>query len=571
MAVADTKSDRDLGSLLLILSAFTAISLFPIPNEIRPIFLTIGSFGLLLYSILFSIKKSLSYNSFVFILSIVIFSFWLFAFPVAINGNDDNMAYLIFADDFYDNFHKTIQPLSERRLFSVGGVYAFQAPFMHWLGLSGLQLVEPAFGILLFIAIFLSGQKMPAAGAICGLALIAIMPAMGSSVLANTSSTFILGAISFALVATVMRVSSSKNPSHLDIALIIALPLAATLFRPTTAPFNALISGGAVIYLMMRNILSFKQLSIALIPAIITFFLALLPYHGVGETYLYPILGKGSHVSADRDFFVGIEELGRHASNLLSAISHSPLFLGATACAICAVVLGDRASRPAMAAILLAFVAFAVLTVVATDGLASMRYVAPVSMAVLFASLKVVLVAMASPVDRLEKRIPWLGAITVLGTLLGLLAIRGFSQDVVDKRLETHAIPKEEDRLLARIAGAIRENTRAEEKVLLAGIHQGRFLLHHLNREVLIMDQPGMLLPWRPEITNYADGLMSYLKSQNVRAILSLPLKCGAQRIKQSPKGWAEYIQFAHMTNEAALCTFPGKRIRFDGYELIIL
>ena len=120
-------------SVILYTSLFSLLAQWNIPTEIRHIYLSIGSVSALIFAFIVLFYELRS-DKILFTFVVFLLLYWLFAFPAAINGNDDNTAYLIFARDFYDSIQKTIQPLSERRIFSVGGIYAFQAPVIHWIG-----------------------------------------------------------------------------------------------------------------------------------------------------------------------------------------------------------------------------------------------------------------------------------------------------------------------------------------------------------------------------------------------------------------------------------------------------
>ena len=196
--------------LYLVLAGFTALSLAPLPDFIRPAILTTGAFGILTLAGSLTAVQAVT-RSWVLLLSVVgITIFWATAFPVAINGIDDNGAYLIFVEAFYNNFDDTIQPLSERRLFSVGGGYAFQAPFMRWLGLQALILAEPILGLLLFATAFLSDRRVPILGTLCAMSVLAFFPALGASVLANTASAFVLGSMTYVLLILAIRIPRNR-------------------------------------------------------------------------------------------------------------------------------------------------------------------------------------------------------------------------------------------------------------------------------------------------------------------------------------------------------------------------
>ncbi len=193
---------------------------------------------------------------------------------------------------------KTIQPLSERRLFSVGGNYALQAPVMHWIGIRGLSLVEPVLGLILFFIVITAKRttNSPIQGYFLVGAL-ALIPLGGSKVLANTASVFVLSAFTLALLETGRSILQNRKATWFEIILLVVLPLSASIFRPTTAPFNLLISGFILLFIITK-LKAGKKVLITGAAALTIFYFALYPCHQVSNTYLYPIMGRGFHITA---------------------------------------------------------------------------------------------------------------------------------------------------------------------------------------------------------------------------------------------------------------------------------
>ena len=73
--------------------------------------------------------------------------FWIFAFYPALNGNDDFKAYLFFLERTALEGSLSVDPLSARRMLSLGGL-SFSGSLSN-LDLNFLSIVEPTLGILL--------------------------------------------------------------------------------------------------------------------------------------------------------------------------------------------------------------------------------------------------------------------------------------------------------------------------------------------------------------------------------------------------------------------------------------
>lgn len=199
--------------------------------------------------------------------------YWTFAYPPAINGNDDNTAYLVFASKTVDYRHLPVEPLSERRAFSLGGSYPFQGSIIDIFGVNYLTIFEPALGVLLLsFLVICSGKNFYSR--IIPISFIAFTPLFGSKILANTASTFILSFYTLVMIFLLYLLYKKSNYSQLfkiiTFVLIVLSAVLAMTLRPTTVPFNALI----IVFLFLMYTLRKEYKTIVL---------SSLCYH-----YLYP-------------------------------------------------------------------------------------------------------------------------------------------------------------------------------------------------------------------------------------------------------------------------------------------
>lgn len=554
--------------LLLATAAFMSLALSPLLADAaaRPMVLSVGTFGLIIVCAVYVLKASAAQSPVLTITTAIVVGYWIFAFPGAINSNDDNGAYLIFSEAFYDRFEDTIQPLSERRLFSVGGLYAFQAPVMHFFGPRGLSLIEPAFGLLLFAAILFSNRNRSVLALTAIIGLLALTPAAGSRGLANTSSAFVLGAMSFALILVTLRIFATGRPRTVDVAIVVAIPLAAMLLRPTTAPFNcmvALIAALAIVFVGGRR--DIVRLGLLAALSLAAFAAALLPYHEIGQTYLYPLFGRGTHLTAEGYSISGSIDPSTHVANMIR-LAQDPLFLGSLLAALVSCVVSRGKTRLAYSTIVVVYVLFTAIVVYATGGLSSMRYVFPVALAIALTSALLIAEALDPWIASVEARTTALRWMALVGIIGGLAAIRVLGDGVVAQRLVQYQPNSADLADINAIAEAVNAATEKGDAVLLAGVGQGRFLVPLIEADVQIMDQPGVLSPW-PEDKAYADGLNQYLKQNGVTAIVARLGDCSG--VQPDPVGWSGMMAMADYRNRSALCALTADRTKIGSFDIL--
>jgi hypothetical protein len=233
-AIESNETDRGGWKFLVWgISLFSIIALYELTDYTRPIFLTAGTLSIYIIAIFIYISfiKTQKISS---ILGLFIILYWSILFPASINGIDDNAAYLIFARDFYYSLDDSLQILSERRIFSVGGLYSFQGTILAWIGLRGMSLVEPVLGLLTIFVIILNRiRDTDRVVAVLLVGAVGMAPLAGSLVIANTASAFTLSAFTLALLELSKDATAGKT-NRRDIFLMVLALCAAALFRPTT-------------------------------------------------------------------------------------------------------------------------------------------------------------------------------------------------------------------------------------------------------------------------------------------------------------------------------------------------
>ncbi len=550
---------------MLYFCVFPLIALWDLPLGIRPWFLTVGfcvgvfgAFGVLVCEA----RKDLLLLG----LSVTVLLYWLFAFPAAINSNDDNNAYLIFAKDFYIDIARTIQPLSERRLFSIGGNYAFQAPVLHWVGIRGLSLVEPTLGLLLIYVIMFGASCRRSLVLCCVSAcLLALLPTGGSKVLANTASVFVLSAFTFALLELGRSLLDDRKIDWTDLLLLVVLPLAASTFRPITMPFNIGVSCLIAILIVIKHGET-KRLAASLLLIFPIFYLALLPYHQVGQTYLFPLLGSGEHISASGHSIAASILWTQHLKQFATIAMTDPFFL--LNLGLSCVLLFGRSDRLRGAAALLVtggYVVFYLLIVVSTGGLASARYVFPVSLALLlsftfecFGSQPIsdnFSRAIGSRFRALRGLLPMIRVVSVLGTVSLLVLVKlVVGPSVIQKRYETYSPNAEISSEIVSVATLANRARAHPGATLLVGTGYDRFIVDRLSGNYFTMDQPGMMSPGLGQGLNYETGLKQFIEAHQIDTIILTHLDCDAIGASQA-SGWSGLMDFGRNRNEEALCS----------------
>jgi hypothetical protein len=542
------------GYVFLLVSLFCLVAQWSVPPGIRPFYLSAGTLTVFLAATVVLISQ-VSKDRLLLTFIVAVLLYWLLAFPPAINGSDDNTAYLIFAKDFYTSLEKTIQPLSERRIFSVGGLYAFQGPVLHWIGQYSLSLVEPVFGLILFFVLVTSRHAQPNNfGSYILVGLLAMTPLAGSKVLANTSSVFLLSAFSFALLELGKDILQKRNADWTQVALLVVLPLAAATFRPTTAPFNGAITLLLVLVVVFRLNESKKTITLGALGLLI-FFLALLPYREIGGTYLYPVLGRGFHITAEGYSISGSVALASHFSNFFKAALVDPLFwtIGALV-VLLARTEHMRQQRLMLLAPYAVYVGCYFLMAVGTGGLAAARYMFPVSLAIVVSLILLVIDAFQNSIFADRRRLTTaLKAGWALAIIGGLVIIRfTVGPAVIEKRLKMYE-PSEDMKPTIEAVQNIVNKTPGATLIVALGVD--RFLVERINGRYFIMDQPGTLSPWMDRKMTYEQGLREFIVNNDIRSIALNTPDCSARKnTPESYVGWAGVAAVASQRNASAIC-----------------
>lgn len=560
--------------LFLALGLFSLVSLvdFGAVGEVRAAFLSAGTGGLYAYALALTVRQ-LRYDPLVLAFVWALLAYWTFAFPPAI-GLDDNSGYLIFAADFLHDLDRTLQPLSERRLFSLGSSYALQAPILHWLGPELLTLVEPVLGLLLLFLLVCERLKGNILAPLL-LGVIALFPFTWGKWLINTSSAYVLAGFSLAILETIRAALRSERPTAVHITLLFLLPLGAAAFRPTTLPFNAGVAGLALLSLAVQRRLALRTLVVAA-PCFALFFAAALPYQRTFGTFLYPVLGRGLHITSVAPSISNTLSLTEHASNLWRVALADFLFAPTI---LLAWVAWKRASEPAVRRTLLwllpLYVGFFALMVFATGGTEPYRYIAPVSIAV-FLTLAVEVLEPAH--EWAQRRLgPYglaLRAAFCLCFLGGLLVVRAkFGDGVVRYRAALNTLPPGQLAQVRRAAGLA--NATGGSAMLIAG-SANRHLAASLSIPYWVVDQPGMVLPRSSQApaASYQDRFVEFLRSNDVRTvILEGKVDCEPRSAAFEYKGWDELMVASRLQNRRAVCAIaPSYRLeQMPNFTLLVL
>jgi hypothetical protein len=299
-----------------------------------------------------------------------------------------------------------------------------------------------------------------------------------------------------------------------------------------------------------RDQIPIFALSIGLCSALLYF--ALKPYHEAFGTFLYPLLGKGHHISGEGFSIPGSVPLSLHYSNVLHATILNPLFLIALVASATIIRLHGQSRISALTAITIgALFVFGAVIAVTTGGLAAFRYTAPVAIATL-CSLGLTLAPELS--RRLVlSRLPqtWLSvfiALTVALLLAGAFLVKG--RHVTDVRLQAYEPTPDQ---ILMISAARSWSDKSEGAVLLVGLEEARYIVQNLKKSYFIMDQPGMLSPSDRGIT-YGEGLAHFIQDKGIRTILLHSQTCDKTRLANVTAGWAGLAQLAADRNAAALC-----------------
>lgn len=558
----------------LFFSIYSLVAQWDWPSVIRPFLLTVG----LLISIIvatYLLWAETRKDRFLLAFIVGVIVFWIAAFPAAINGNDDNAAYLIFAKDFYFDIAKTIQPLSERRLFSVGGTYAFQAPVIHWFGINGLGFVEPVLGLILYFILATSKNfKNPSIYCYFLVGVMALLPLAGSKILANTASVFILSALTFALLELGFSILEKQSVTWTEIILLVILPLSASVFRPTTAPFNIIISGLMVIFILIK-MKEIKKIIFASTFSLVIFYFALQPYYHVGSTYLYPILGRGSHITAEGYSIAASIGLHQHFVNFFKAVFSDPIFVINISLAVTLFNLVPKSLKgKAVLTVIGVYLLFYFLLVFGTGGLSSTRYVFPVSLAIFMMLLSKLLchpkILAFFNMGRFSRAacISWVAGIMSC-LVLARITVGSF---VVENRLKTYQPEPAALASIKKIQKIANQVAESKSATLLIGTGYERYIVNNLEGPYFIMDQPGMLSPWLNLKLAYGVGFNVFLIENNIKTIIMYKPDCNPSEFG-AYSGWSELMKFAQFRNDQAICDLISKSriISVEPFTILIL
>lgn len=528
--------------------------------------------------------------------SILIFSlfiafiatYWIFAFPPAINGNDDNTAYLVFAYKTVDYGHLPVEPLSERRAFSLGGSYPFQGSLIDILGINYLTIFEPALGVLLlsFLAMCFGNNYY---SRLIPISVISFMPLLGSRVLANTASTFILSFYTLVMIFLVYSLYKKNNYSLLfkttTFAIIVLSAILAVTLRPTTAPFNTFI----VVFLLLIYTLrkDYKTTILSVSVSLIFALLILLPYiissNLSSGSWSYPLLSRGWHISSDPNFIIySSVPIIDHISNLTKVPLQDPFV--SIIIVIYIISIKYLNNKFFHHFIFLAYIAFYMILIISTGGRSTSRYVFPVSLAVVIFQSVLLLNTMGSTlnpsqeVDANSETIRVAAVIACFFAPAMLMIIWFFySNSVSATRYKMINISSQQS--VADI-DMIRDFIENKKERIVVTSSYARSLYEAGFSNIVIHDQPGVMLPWRAKnmreaspINHYANDIKDYLVKNEIRYIVSEDKSCDAATeflVDSSVvKSWGDIINFGYRLWNNFLCS--GLETRYVGSSGICL
>lgn len=481
---------------------------------------------------------------------IFILVFWAVAFPPAINGNDDNTAYLVFAREFYGSTDASLQVLSERRMFNLGAGYVFQAPVVQWLGYRALALSEPLLGLLMSFAVLAAFMADRTAKYVAA-AIIGCAPAMASHLLGNTAPVFMMSA-ALLLVLFAFAHAALNGPSVACVGMIWVGAAYICQFRPTMAVFLGLILMANL--LMIRDMKTLRINGAWALGALLVFLASAVPYWSVYHTFLYPVLGRGIHVSSTGlTVNTGIP-FAEFLGNLAVFVIKDRFFMPLSVLVALAINF-DRKNIRLYLTLYGAFAVSAAAIVFSTGGVADSRYTMPVSI-----PLCMLLCAAALPPlgEGAAKwvRVPHAAGVLVLAasaTGLVLLALK-FSPQVSEIRYRMYTPDADQRDMLARIVSYAARHP--DQKILFLATGMEKDATPGLSGRYLIMDAPGMIDPSRSLGLDYPSWLARVMAAEKVGLIVSSAFSCGAPA--PEAKGWVGVGNFLVWKNSEALCSLRG-------------
>ena len=225
--------------------------------------------------------------------------FWIFAFYPALNGNDDFKAYLFFLERTALEGSLSVDPLSARRMLSLGGLFPFQGSLSN-LDLNFLSIVEPTLGILLTCIAIIYFNKYFYAKLI-GITILILSPLLGSKVLANTVGVYILIFFSYTIINCFAILVKEKSFKNITLTIMFFCTALSLTIKPIPLMFNSIIIIFSIIFVLKnkKNDLKLSHViftSLMCIVYIFPFFEASFKSSG---TFFYPILGNGWRAIAE--------------------------------------------------------------------------------------------------------------------------------------------------------------------------------------------------------------------------------------------------------------------------------
>ncbi len=556
---------REEGNLWLLpfisIIVFTVVSLLGFEGDLQKWFL----FGGALICFLVSIGTLALYLKKDYVLQALVFGslvFWAVAYPAAINGNDDNTAYLVFAEQFSHGISDTLHSLSERRLFSVGASYSFQAPIMMFLGPKWLSLFEPVLGLSLLFLLALSSRKQNrhcSTVELLSCAIIGVLPLAGTSYLANTSSVFVLASCSFAILLLCRKAYSGEPLGEFHYFIAGILCVYASLLRPTTLPFNIIILSSAAAYSCwkLKNIQPYLLPSLGILAG---FFLSTYKYSQVFGTKLFPILGRGFHITSFGYSTSSDMTILSLLYNVIKTTFSDPILLASIALFWLLLILRGKSEDLGLIVPLSGLLLFSSLIILSTGGLAAKRYIYPVALSCLLYGIAFLPQAtlFSSPEfvrpSRLLRFTVFLTAASML--LLPRLLV---GEKIIQKRLLMYSPSGQDHDSIRKLKAKLEPALERGSSALLLSTGIERFIIKETKGRFVIMDQPGMMMPWMNSnpTTSYEEGLRGYMSDQKIDFVVARkPFSSGVLSSRDSGSNigsWSRLMVDAADANSRAL------------------
>lgn len=471
----------------------------------------------------------------------------LFLIPPGMDGNDDKSAYLVFGREFYDSVAASLQPLSERRMFNVGAGYVFQAPVLHWLGNRWISFSEPGPGFLtafVILSVF-SRERLAkyAGGAVLVLCFLA-----GWRIVPNTAPSFMMLALVLGLLFS-LRDIAQAGPRWSTCGLLWVCAAYLCEFRSTLAVFIFL---ALVFSVLLAPNFYIRRFGFVLPLACLgAFLLSAMAYAGMYGTLLYPVLGRGIHVTS-----AGLAvNQGVGLSDILIALLKLPLDEPAAPYVVLAMGVMCLWRAPALRfwiPLFLIYLANLLVLVHATGGWAFGRYLVHLSVAMLVVMMADLTPLAAARCDRLSAllvRRPASLLLVSLCALGGMVTVK--AEAFAALRAKMFTIPPDQQQVMDEVTTFAAQHPAA--KVLLVQTVFASDVVPSLKGRYLIMDMAGMVDPSRSHGMEYGAWLAGFLKAEGVGLVVMSPkLTCGADL--PNTKGWRGLTASRAWATQEALC-----------------